>query len=207
MGTKSALFLSWILVISTTHLASAQADTLEMEKKWHHNLSYQLAMGGLIEKNEPSGRTYTPTVAGTIYYRILNKIDLGIGIGYDEYHQFLAMPYFATIKYSLLNKANTPILYSKFGESLVNKKDHIRYSEVNGQQFVEFGAGYEWQLENVRLGLNLGWRRQYLKTSSSPFDVWYYTLDATNSYYAFPSSQRNVTWELNRTVFNISLVF
>ena len=198
--------LASALLIMISINSRAQTDSVETKATWFDNINFKLSLGGLIEENELSGRTYTPTVSGLISYQIWPRVDVGLGIGYDEYHQFKARPIFAQLNIKALKKGNSPFIYAKGGKSKFWAKDHIPYDRVMGKGFYEFGLGYEWQFDKVRLNLGAGLRRQIISTRDDYGNWYWFAADARFASFA-PSSIQITNWELNRTVFNIGLVF
>ncbi|MTI40852.1 hypothetical protein [Fulvivirga lutimaris] len=185
--------------------AFAQTDSVELETK-PKRFIHQLEVGWMNYENEESGLLSDLTSSYVFSYAVQPEIAVGLGIGYERYMVFNAVPFFLQVKAKLINRDNHPFLYLRGGKTYMNDRSD-RYREVNGGYTYSGGLGYQWKFETASLYLSLGYKSQLLKTVSDQ-NYYFYSFDALSSYYApYPESRRKTDWKMQRVEFKIGVSF
>lgn len=182
----------------------AQVDTLEVKpkpKRWIH----QIEVGWMNYENDESGLLSDITSGYVFSYALQPRLHVGLGIGYERYMTFNAVPFFLQLRGVLSGNDNHPYLYIRGGKSYMTDRNDF-YKEVDGGYTYSGGLGYQWKFERASLSLSLGYKNQALKTVNDQFYIYYY--DIASSYFApYPDFRRNTNWKLQRVEFKIGVSF
>lgn len=197
--------LLFVFLANLFALASfGQSDSVEIETK-PKRFIHQLEAGWMNYENEESGLLSDLTSSYVFSYAVQPEISIGLGIGYERYMVFNAVPFFLQVRTKLVDRDNHPFLYLRGGKTYMNDRSD-RYKEVNGGYAYAAGLGYQWKFEAASLSLNLGYKNQLLKTVSD--QNYYYYFDALSSYFApYPDSRRKTDWKMQRVEFKIGVSF
>ncbi len=181
----------------------AQTDSVKLETK-SKKFTHQLEAGWMHYENEESGLLSDLTSSYIFSYAIHPKIDIGLGIGYERYMVFNAVPFFIQLRGRLISKDNHPYFYIRGGKSYMT--DHSDwYKEVNGSYTYSGGLGYQWKLEKASLSLSIGYKTQMLETINNRFNYYYY--DVFSSFAPYPDTKSKINWKMQRVEFRIGVSF
>ncbi|MEQ8477133.1 hypothetical protein [Fulvivirga sp.] len=197
--------LLFVFLANLFALASfGQSDSVEIETK-PKRFIHQIEAGWMNYENEESGLLSDLTSSYVFSYAVQPEISVGLGIGYERYMVFNAVPFFLQVRTKLVDRDNHPFLYLRGGKTYMNDRSE-RYKEVNGGYAYAGGLGYQWKFEAASLSLSLGYKNQLLKTVSD--QNYYYYFDALSSYFApYPDSRRKTDWKMQRVEFKIGISF
>lgn len=184
--------------------SSAQTDSVNLESK-PKRFIHQLEAGWMNYENEESGLLSDLTSSYVFSYAIQPEIAVGLGIGYERFMVFNAVPIFLQVRTKLVNGDNHPFLYLRGGKTYMNDRGN-KYKEVNGGYAYAGGLGYQWKFETASLSLSLGYKNQLLKTVNDQNYHYYY--DALSSFIApYPDIRRKTDWKMQRVEFRIGVAF
>lgn len=182
----------------------AQIDSVDLDAR-PKRFIHQLEAGWMNYENEESGLLSDLTSSYTFSYAIQPEIAIGLGIGYERYMVFNAVPIFLQVRTKLANRDNHPYLYIRGGKTYMNDRSNM-YKEVDGGYTYSGGLGYQWKFETASLSLSLGYKNQLLKTVSDQHYYYYY--DALSSFMApYPDMTRKTDWKMQRVEFKIGVSF
>jgi opacity protein-like surface antigen len=194
-----------LLLVSAVSLESfAQADSVVQEPKAKRFI-HQVEAGWMNYENDESGLLSDLTSSYTFSYALNDRLQVGLGLGYERYMVFNAMPIFLQLRGSLIERDNHPYLYLRGGKTYMTDRGD-RYDEVDGGYAYSGGLGYQWKFEGASLSLSLGYKNQLLETVSD--NNYYYFYDMLNSFFApYPDNRRKTDWKMQRVEFRIGVSF
>jgi hypothetical protein len=133
--------------------------------RFYNNTTFGLAIGKNTESVGGAGNITAEMVNGLMFKPWLQ---IGLGIGYDQYDMSAVVPYFISISGNILNHSFTPYYFLEAGTSAAwayKSSDpyyyYSPYSEADGKSMINFGIGYRIYIEkNLNFGFTIGYRIQ-----------------------------------------------
>lgn len=193
MITIRALFISFCLL---PIVVMGQADSLQTVKAPRIGVDFQLGVNS--KKNEADKNEYLPTIGALVAYRWKNILQPGVGLAYDYYEPFSALPVMLSITGELSQRHLRPFYYLQGGRSIMLAHDDDRFRQSDSGVVLAAGFGYRYHSDNLSLGLSFGWKRQVVTTYDQYYDYWYYSRIAPQD-----GNYRKTTWDLQRLEFKL----
>lgn len=133
--------------------------------RFYNNTSFGLAIGKNTESVGGAGNVTAEMVNGLIFKPWLQ---VGLGIGYDQYDMSAVVPYFISFSGNLLNNSFTPFYFLEAGTSAAwtyKSSDpyyyYSPYTNADGKSMIHFGIGYRIYFEKeLNFGFTIGYRIQ-----------------------------------------------
>ena len=132
---------------------------------------------GMLYGRENNDQSYeaTPSVAANATYWLEQFLQIGLGMGYDQYDDFRALPLYLYYKGELTNQWSGPFYYGAVGHGFMWERGNStdEYSDVTGGLHLRAGMGYRWRLDAVQLQLSMGWKHQKVDAEYSNSTFWW----------------------------------
>ena len=156
-------------------------------------LYHQLRLGIISGNDDVSGSSFSNlSFDYTYFYKTRKQLHLGLGLGFDQYPVFEALPFSFELRKDLTNTPSPFYVYGKVGHALAQiRNDFIgAESQAKGGTLWAVGLGYQWTLGRSAILLSAGYRTQQLQSVWTAGDF------------------RSVTeWNLNRLDFKVGFIF
>lgn len=198
-----------ILAILSPIALLGQTESTEVKTSWlKENIFYQLSFGVMAHDREYAGRSYNPSVAGTIGYKYRSFLQPGLSVGYDEYSQFTTVPIGLFVNGKFIDKKKSAIYYVNAGRAIAIMDGSKAFESIDNGNFFEAGVGFRWEYDNGAFQFSVGWRQQQLITYSRDYSYLFSDLTASSSFWWPGNSPNSVThWTMERVVFRIGMNF
>ncbi len=134
----------------------------EPKRKSHYYFNF--LSGTLIGNSGINGEesaTYSFTTTHGV--RLGNRLSVGVGLGFDSYWGWKAMPVFGSLSYDLLGKKNRLFVQLNYGKSWVKKAEsQYEYGTTtyNGGGMINPSLGYKIVYHDLRLYILAGFKMQ-----------------------------------------------
>jgi hypothetical protein len=180
------------VIYLTFNSAIAQQDTVIYNQE--RGFSFGFNVGLMTHSPDGDNAKYGLTVNHITTYKFGRFLQIGLGIGFDDYDYFQALP--ITLHYSgeLLKSESGPFYFVSGGYAHMWEIESYSNDVIEGGMVFNAGGGYSWKVNKVKISVYLAYKRQELKSNSTPYYAWY-------------SYKETTQWTLNRTEFKVGISF
>lgn len=161
-----------LLLVAASVKAYGQDDSIQStNRKWQYY--NQFSAGALIGKDGQGTGVTTSLINGVR----VNRLALGVGIGYDGYKNWNTVPVFGSASFDLAKtRGNAFYLQMNVGYSFASRK---KYNGIVLNDYTEYGSqmintmvGYRLQADKYRLYIQAGHKYQVVHYGYHPLPSW-----------------------------------
>lgn len=195
-------FFLFLFNLSVINCALAQQDTVNHQFK--KGFAFEVNAGVMAHSPEVENAKFGLTTNHLAYYKFNRFLQVGLGVGFDDYVFFQAMPVSIYYRGEILKADSGPFYYLSGGYAHMWDRKNNDNDEIEGGRMYNIGAGYSWKLDKISISLSMAYKRQQATTTRTPYN---YSFDIAMSSYGGFNYVEKTKWTLNRTEFKIGISF
>ncbi len=181
--------------------ALAQKDTVNYHFK--KGFAFEVNAGLMAHSSDVENAKFGLTTNHVAIYKFSRFLQIGLGVGFDDYDFFQAMPVSIYYRGELLEADSGPFYYLSGGYAHLWDRNNSGNDEIEGGKTFNVGAGYSWKLDKISICLTMSYKRQQATTTSTPYNYYLFDNSMPSSFYYVETTK----WTLNRTEFKIGIGF
>lgn len=169
---------------------------------------FNVQVGPLIGCNDCSGDKDITFTSSTLHGVTLGrKLRVGLGVGFDSYDSWQALPLYGSVSWDLLGTKNTQALFLQFDYGwsaawMQREQWDYTFSDSGGGKMYNALVGYRIKYHDLKIGLAIGSKFQQVYTYyESP--SYFYNSDGI--LVQGPLNRTTVKKDMNRLIFSLSV--